>query len=206
MAIDKGIIKSHYEPRLDKYKENHQILNWENREAQLKRFRVFIENVDVKNRSLLDVGCGLGDLYSYIKNRGINVEYTGIDILEKMITGARAKNPGGEFFVHDLFSETPDSGNSGGKGFDIVFSSGLFNLKTGKDRDFLVHAVSVFYRKAKQRVVFNLLDTASENKEDIYCYYSPEEIEKTAGKIFAGVKIIKGYLPNDFTVICDIAR
>src|SRR6266567_4769887 len=46
---------------------------------------------------VLDVGCGLGGLYEFFQRSGLAVDYTGVDISERMIAGARARHPNARF-------------------------------------------------------------------------------------------------------------
>ncbi len=66
--------------------DNYRLLGWESRQAQYARFAAFVKNVALDGTSVLDVGCGLGDLFHFMTcGIGLNVEYTGIDISKRMI-------------------------------------------------------------------------------------------------------------------------
>ena len=73
-------IREYYLPKLNYEKSESGCLGWENQEAQELRFKV-LERVIFPHASILDVGCGLGNLYDYLRNRGYNFGYTGVDIL-----------------------------------------------------------------------------------------------------------------------------
>ena len=61
--------------------------------SHLKRFRKMMELGDFNGKSLLDVGCGVGGFYGFLKERDVRVDYTGIDICEDMIRAAKQDYP-----------------------------------------------------------------------------------------------------------------
>lgn len=196
-------LKKHYEPRIEKFKDNSRVLDWENVDAQFKRFRAMTDNIDLHGKSVLDVGCGCGDLYGLMKEKQSKPAYTGVDILEKMIERAAVEYPDAAFFCADIFSADFCVVDSFGcSTFDIIFTSGIFNLNVGNNEDFLKKAVPVLAELADEAFIFNLLDPASPDRDDNYFYYKPESAVKLASEFSADIKIIKGYLANDYTLIC----
>jgi len=54
-------------------------LYWSNREIQELRFQILLgTNTPPSVSSLLDVGCGFGDLYNFLKPQAIKTDYTGM--------------------------------------------------------------------------------------------------------------------------------
>jgi len=82
------IIKSFYEPKIGSALPDFEILGWESAEAQKYRFDAFIKNINLEGLSILDVGCGLGNLLEHLTEENISVKYTGVDILPGMIAHA----------------------------------------------------------------------------------------------------------------------
>ncbi len=196
--MKKRFIQMHYEDRISDDMDHHQILGWESKDAQQARFKVLTDNIILTGKRLLDVGCGLGDLYKYLKESSIKCRYTGVDISEKMILRASRVHPDAEFYFRDVFEgEHLFEENS----FDIVYSSGIFNLNLGNNLDFLSDAVRIFHFMSSSYTVFNLLSEKSANKESQYYYYNIEQISELIKKYFSNYKIVEYYLENDFTVI-----
>lgn len=199
--LDIDIIRSYYEPKIKHLKEDYQILGWEDKEAHIKRFEVLTNNIDLNGKTILDVGCGLGNLFQFLKQKRIDVDYTGVDILEKMIERAKLKNPGAKYICEDIFKNCIFDNNS----FDIVYASGIFNLKLSDNMTFLKNALETFFMLSKNTVVFNLLSTNSSDKEDKYCYYNILDVNRILEGLSyspSSVKFIDNYLNDDFTVIC----
>jgi SAM-dependent methyltransferase len=193
-------IHDHYIPRIENIETNYAILDWESAEAQELRFNAMIHNVDLEGSSLLDVGCGLGDLHACLVRRGIHTDYMGIDLLPEMIDAAQKRHPDVPFRELDLF-RNPDSLD---RTFDVVFCSGIFNLNLGNNHQFLQDALDVFFSLATRTVVFNLLHKRSPDPDHYYFYFTPEEVIPWVRKYSDKTRIIDDYLANDFTVIVDL--
>ncbi len=194
------IIKTYYDNNMEKQLPEYGILGWESEEAQHLRFDMLLSSIALDGRKLLDVGCGTGNLLEYMISKGIKAEYTGIDILEKMIAIAKGKKLAGSFMHMDIFKNNIFGRNS----FDVVYTSGIFNLNLGNNREFLKNALELFLDISGDAVVFNLLHVDSPDREDKYFYFHPDEVRDIlaplAGRL-AKAEFIESYLKNDFTVV-----
>lgn len=200
MEDRKRIVANHYEPLLNKYSEGYEILDWESLDSQIKRFEVLTDNVNLTGKKLLDIGCGTGDLFAYLRKMNLNENYYGIDILPKMIDRANKLHPEGKFFAGDIFMDSPFSKNQ----FDTIFCSGIFNLNMGDNEAFLKKSLPVFFAHAKEKVVFNLLDPGHFVHTDKYYFFNQKEVLHILREYTDNAIAITGYIPNDFTIIADV--
>lgn len=192
--------------------DNYKILGWESRNAQYVRFGAFAKNVELDRQSLLDVGCGLGDLYHFLTSGlGKSIYYYGIDISDRMIETAKKQleilvanglklseeNVSTvEFAQADLFAE------SFNRKYDWVYASGIFNLNLGNNQEFLEKAFKRFAELGQKGFACSMLNERSTDKEEPYYYYSPSSVSELAKKVGAkSVEIVDDYLENDFTII-----
>lgn len=195
-------IYDHYKDNFGKALTNDKILDWESRDAQEIRFSIlkdFILANNLTDITLLDVGCGLADLYDYLVRFDIRSGYTGIDILPEMISLAKQQHPDLQLIAGDIFADDllPDR-------FDVVYSSGIFNIDLGNNYDFLRNAVKRFMSLSKRYVVFNLLADTSLDKEAGYFYFNKQRVETLLSECkITDYKIITGYLHNDMSVIIN---
>lgn len=95
--------------------------------------------------SLLDVGCGIGNLITFT-SLATQHNYIGIDISRPMIMRARVRHPGYQFKVADPMMFT-------GK-FDLVVANGV--LLHQHDLFLKLHRIKEF---AKTRLIFNVMVT-----------------------------------------------
>lgn len=200
-------IREYYIDRVKDYKmPEYKVLDWESKEAQEKRFETFINAFSLKGSTMLDVGCGLGNLAEYIDKKNIKLYYIGVDLMPEMIERANKKtfeNIKPQFMVMDVFNEQNIE-----KDVDYIYSSGIFNLNLGNNKDFLKKALKSFFSIARKGVCFNLLDKSIEklygNK---YFYYDKFETIQYTKSILEdiGIKyeieLSDKYLSNDFTII-----
>jgi SAM-dependent methyltransferase len=194
----KKAIHAHYEPRISPDREHHEILDWADSASQQARFEALIRHVDLAGKSLLDVGCGLGDLWAFCQKRRIPVDYTGVDLIEKMVAAARQKHPAMRFVHADVFADNPFEPGS----FAVVFCSGTFNLRLGNNQEFLAVALERLLEIARETVAFNLLHRRAAQRHGHCFYYDPDEVRRLLERFPCDGTIHDDYLPNDFTVIC----
>lgn len=108
-------------------------------------------NCPLSQASVLDVGCGTGDLAPFLRKLGIK-DYLGIDIFKKAIKKARGKYPKEKFINGDFLNwEFKDK-------FDFVFGSGILTTKLHSDNYSILKAmVKKMWKLSRQGIVFNVL-------------------------------------------------
>jgi hypothetical protein len=85
----------------------------------------------------------------------------------------------------------------------VIYASGIFNLNLGNNLDFFDRALETFTRMAEKFIVITLLDEASPDRDDNYFYFNPEQAVLKLKNTGWNVSVLKGYLVNDFTLICS---
>lgn len=163
---------------------------WLDRNNQHKRFEMLLSKVK-KNDTILDIGCGGGEMVKYLQEHTLKNRYTGIDINPNYITIAKAKYPHKKFKVSNGF-------NVGGGSYDWAVASGIFTVDTSMTY-LLWYVGFIMARVVNKGFAFNLL---FETPYDGLIAYNPEEIRKVLEERFPEYKIeiVTGYLPDDFTV------
>jgi SAM-dependent methyltransferase len=198
-------IRQHYERRVNGTRPGYDILDWSSREAQNIRFDVLVQTMQrelagASTPSLLDVGCGMADLAAYLEDGEVDVAYTGADITFKVVREALRRAPSRRLLLADVFSAAP----FGAESFDVLFCSGVFNLKLGNNDDFVVRAVRAMIPLAREMVVVNMLHRRTATKY-VHChYFDPDEIASRISRPGLDVRVIDDYLENDFTVVVKV--
>lgn len=196
---DTNIIIQHFNKTIKKYKHGPKAVSWGSKQSQKIRFEILSEVGELKNRSVLDLGCGFGDFYGYLtKKRKIRLKkYLGIDIHPEMIKRAREKYPEAKFEVRDLLFKAPSK-----QSFDYVVESGIFNLKIPNWHKFTYKTLAKMYKISKIGVGANFLNIFSPFEKDRNSYYAdPCKILKFVCTYLTHKIILRqNYKPNDFTI------
>jgi SAM-dependent methyltransferase len=173
-------------------------LYWSSREIQELRFQVLLE-IGVKTvASVLDVGCGFGDLYDYLQRRGIETDYTGIDLSPELIDKARELYPSAEFHSGDIFEFDPPA-----QSYDYVLLSGALNEEMDDGGDYARQVIRRMYQTCRKGLAFNLLDARDSSvagRFDLQCF-QPEEILNYCRSLGGECSLRDDYLDNDFTLL-----
>jgi SAM-dependent methyltransferase len=135
------------------YGHSPQALYWESREVQDLRFDVLLECGIESGDSVLDVGCGFADLYHYMRAKGLEVDYTGIDLSPDMIEAAWGRAPELNLFQGDLFDFDPPP-----QAYDWVVLSGALNEPLQDDGTYLRAMLPRLFSSCRKGLAFNLLN------------------------------------------------
>jgi trans-aconitate methyltransferase len=168
---DKAEAIQRYEERLKEFGPSMKALGWRDEEQQKLRFKILAEIGDLNGKKILDVGCGFGDFYGYLKEQGINADFTGYDVTPKFIEVAREKYPDARFEVKDILADSVD------ETFDYVFSSGVFNHKIADNMTFTKAMITKMCTLSKIGVATNMMTDKVDYQDAHLFYYSPKEME-----------------------------
>lgn len=159
-----------YEERLQQHGKSAQALGWKDQKQQWLRFDILSQIASLDGAKILDVGCGFGDFYTYLKERGIHVEYVGYDIVPALLDIAREQISDARFELRDITIEFPT------EKFDYVFFSGILNHKIGDNMAFARTLIAKCFESADKGVAINMMTSYVDFREDYLYYYSPEEM------------------------------
>ena len=171
---------------------NPQALSWNNDYTQKIRFIALTQIYNLDNKTILDVGCGFGDLYDLLKEKYKDFKYTGIDVLPNMIQNAKKKHPNIDFI------ETEYSKYEGDK-YDIILSSGALSFKILNYKDYYFGMIEKMYKESKIATGFNMLNIKNHIDDDTFIAYSLPEVYEFCSSLTEKIIIRQDYLPHDFT-------
>lgn len=200
MAKDSNEIKKQYQEKFEKYGVDPRSLFWKGKGAAHQRFRQMWAEIDFNNKSVLDIGCGFGEMAKFLDKRYENVRYTGVDIVPEFVNNAREKFPHHTFHALDYF-ENPIE-----EKFDIVMASGTLNSNFGTKEDNMVFrkkAIKVMFEHTNKVMVFNMLGAHPqlENEDENNVWYADSlEILDYCLSLTRRVLLRHHYHPMDFTV------
>ncbi|MGB0589906.1 MAG: methyltransferase domain-containing protein [Myxococcota bacterium] len=100
-------------------------VGWESDAAHLLRLRAIADSLTPLDglRDLRDIGCGEGRLLEVLNEVGYSGTYVGEEILQDMVSRAKAAHPGAEFILGDALGSGPRA--------DAIVCSGTLNTPAG---------------------------------------------------------------------------
>ncbi len=144
--------------------------------------------------SILDVGCGTGDLSAFLREKGIS-DYVGIDIYEPSLERARERYPQETFINGDLLTMKFE------KEFDYAFCSGGFTLNLTIDNyDFLYSMISAMWELTTVGIAFNFLSDDDPDPDHDLFFYDPEKVIEICQNIAPEAVISAVVSPNEYQV------
>lgn len=185
-----------YDERLARYGHDPRTLGWPKRRHRL-RWSILTSQWDFRGASVLDFGCGFGDLYAWFREKKIDVDYEGIDINPKLIAEGKRKYPVAKLSVRDALAEDLT------RTYDYVLSSGVHNIRFADNDAFTRETFELFDRTATRGFAVNFLSDKVEYRLEHAHHSSPEEILALAYRFSNRVVLRNDYMPFEFTVFVD---
>lgn len=197
LEVDKKISLDFYKKGFITYGEDVKTLGYGSVESQESRLRVVSEIGDLSNKSILDVGCGFGDLYTFLHRQGIHPNrYLGIDISSELLDVARKRLPEVEFeLVGILDFEATEK-------FDFVVACGLFGLESPNWQRLLKKQLRKLYDLCEIGVIVNFLSCYTTWVKNPASHYAdPAKIFEFVLKNLSNRVVLRhDYAANDFTI------
>ena len=187
-------IKTCYNDRYEKFGYDVRTIGWGSAESQMLRFKVLSDIADLRGKTICDVGCGFGDLYSYLIKRFGHVNYIGFDLSDKLIAEAMTRYPEANFETKDILQDSPDMD------IDYVLCSGALNLKINEHEKYVEQMLVRMFELGKRGVAVNFLSSYVDYSLDKDFHFSPESAFKLGKRITNFVSLRHDYPLYEFTL------
>ncbi len=174
-------------------RDNSLALGWRNRHSQLIRFDALASIADLNGKTILDAGCGHGDLFAFLLECYPDMAgYCGVDFIPEMITAARNRftSPIASFWPVSFMS--PDLPIH-----DYVLASGSLNYASA-DPAYIYKAISRLFELSRLGLGFNLLRAVP--YEGLLVAYDPQDVVAYCHTLSHNVILVDDYADEDFTV------
>jgi SAM-dependent methyltransferase len=196
MAIkDVAVVKAYHQSRIARFgAETAEALGWKFRDRQLARFEEFTRMDFFEGCSVLDVGCGHGDLLPALQSVVSEFHYTGIDQSEEFLQIALqryGREPNARFLLGE-FGSTPLPRS------DFVICCGALNYRNS-DVGYLQRMIVRFFEAANIGVGLNLLGKI-DFEDGVLVAHSPAEVLAFCRMISPYVEIRQSPDDDNFTV------
>ena len=189
-------MRAHYDALVARHGLSHKALDWGSRDSQELRFSVLAAIADLRGRSVLDVGCGLADFCEFLRARGIEVDYTGVDLSPAMVAKAAERFPGVRLVAGNILEcELP------AQGYDYVLASGIFTFLRGAEAEATAwRLIERLHGLARRACGFNSLSTWARERDPGEFQLDPAATLARCRELGEGVVLRHDYLAHDFTV------
>ncbi|GBE29037.1 MAG TPA: class I SAM-dependent methyltransferase [Bacteroidetes bacterium] len=176
-----NIIKEFHAGLLNRYKgtemSSPMVCGWSSRESQEARFSALMRTLKYNGGSIVDYGCGTGDLYAFIVRHFGHVQYTGVDFHEGMLRQAKHKY-NAEFIrcgFDDISFEPAD----------FVVASGVFQFRDALNPAYYDQIVKDLFSKSRVALAVNFLSDTRQDSEEIdsELYLQPCQVVQLAASI-----------------------
>ena len=186
-------IYNYYQNLYNEHGISSKSVGWGSKKGkQSIRFEILCGIGKISNSSILDVGCGFGDLFGFLEYKQISTQYHGIDINENLINA-------GKKIYQDAYLECRDFEiKKFNKKFDWVFSSGI--TSHGSTYSHLESIMNEMYRICKNGFAMNFVSDNVDYKTKDLFYSSPEKIISITKTFSNRFTLRHDYMPFEFTL------
>jgi SAM-dependent methyltransferase len=176
-----------------------RVAGWGSAELQRARFDALVRACGYRGGSVLDLGCGPADLYFHLRELGLPLHYTGVDIDPRMVELARSRGaPGIDLVALDHLDHV------GPGNFDYVLASGIFQFRDPADPLYHLNILDQGYDISRRAIAANLLSALrpEHDKAADELYADPATIARFAAAVTDRWTIDHSYHPHagDFTI------
>jgi SAM-dependent methyltransferase len=196
-----------YESHVRRFGYGYRALGFGRRSSQEKRFGALAALGAFDGASVLDVGCGFGDFLAWLRARGVQPRYTGLDLTGPMVERCRRRfaedgKEGSErlaegsarFIVGDALAWQAE------QEYDYVVASGIFGYHAKDTRRRIQPTLEKLFGIARIGLAVNFLSGCAQTRSPGRLYVQPADVLQYALRLTPAVRLDHTYMPNDFTL------
>jgi cyclopropane fatty-acyl-phospholipid synthase-like methyltransferase len=197
---DKVETQERYRERWLQYGYDSRSLGW-TKDCQWVRFEAAFEGLRKEDfESVIDFGCGFGDLLDFLRVKEWKGTYTGVDLVDELVKEAakhHALDNCAAFVCRDVEGFLPPTKAA------MAVAIGVFNHRLHQDNlTFVRETISSMWEATTKVVVCDFLSTAADmdhRRLDLY-YADPRQLYELATHFSRRVSLHHAYMPFEFQV------
>jgi len=193
---DRAEAVERYRARYRQFGYDPRALGW-NKGRQQVRFAAVFDTIGMAFDSVLDVGCGFGDLFGYLTERGWRGTYLGVDLCPELLDEGRKRfGPmGARFECVDLSAE-PLQYTA-----DVAVAIGVFNHRLkGDNLEFIAQMLHAMWARSTHAIVADYLSSTANRPRPELFHANPEDVLRLAFGFSKRVRLEHSYMPFEFLV------
>jgi SAM-dependent methyltransferase len=194
---DKQEYIERYTNRLNIFGYSPETLGWGKNGRQDIRFSVLSQSIiNTPDCSVLDIGCGFADLYTYLLNNGWKGRYVGVDLVPSLLKVAKEKNSDLELYNYDI-----EQSKVLGK-FDYVVASGIFNAKLNDadNQQHIINSLTCMMEIANKMICVDFMSTYVDFQKEGSWHTDPAWLVNQINKLTKRFSLRYDYMPFEFAV------
>ncbi|PIQ56530.1 MAG: hypothetical protein COW01_04325 [Bdellovibrionales bacterium CG12_big_fil_rev_8_21_14_0_65_38_15] len=188
-----------------KYKEsfrmhgNHDKAVFFPKGRQFVRYRSMLKNFKNDKKTILDYGCGLAKLRSYLKSSHPSYVYNGADIVNDFIDENSKNYPESNFKLIESYEDIDNS-------YDIILCSGVFNIlydfSLENHQDYVFNCIKHLFNKTNVALCVDFMHDEVDFQQDGAFH---QNISKLIGfvKTHLSERYVfdRSFLPYEFSLV-----
>jgi len=194
-------VAAYYSAKLATHGPTSQGVDWNGRASHDTRHRQFLRLLgDDRKVSVLDLGCGFGDFFRFLRAEGYQGPFIGYDVASNMI--AEASRLHGEADCQWRVGAEPS------EAADFAVASGIFNVKGDVPTEAWVRyvhdTIDILARAGRRGFAFNVLSLSSDPERraaDLHYADPSDMLSHCLRRHGRSVALLQDYGLYEFTLI-----
>ena len=175
---------THYQNLLKQHGPGPQAVQYSDITSQNARFEILTQ-IDSNLNSVLDIGCGLGDLWAFMRSKGDQSSYLGLDIVPEFVEHANAR------FNDNSKAQLLNSLEALPLGYDYALLSGVFNNRVEKNWEFMTKTLKRMYEASNKGIAFNAMSIFVDYFDPELYYVDPTKLINFCKKELGGHPVLR---------------
>jgi SAM-dependent methyltransferase len=194
-------VAAYYSAKLATHGPNSNGVDWNGTASHELRHRQFLRLLeDGREASVLDLGCGFGDFFRFLRTEGHRGPFIGYDVAPSMIAEAVR--------LHGEVGCRWQVGGEPSEAADFAVASGIFNVRGSVPVElwaqYVLDTIDVLARVGTRGFAFNVLSLSSDHeRRAAHLYYADaaETLSYCLQRYGRSVALLQDYGLYEFTVI-----
>lgn len=187
-------VASYYDKLVDRFGHDPRAVDAGSWRSLRQRYEILSAALPAGCRSVLEVGCGLGDFGQFLNHRFPQMRYTGIDVSSRMIEEGQRIHPHLDLRRGNVL----DCSLSGV--YDAVFAQGIFYRLGPKAERLSFQLIKKMFSKARRVVAFCAISTWADRKNPYEFYVDPAWLMTQCRRLTRFMVLRHDYHPGDVAV------
>jgi SAM-dependent methyltransferase len=195
-------VATYYASKLATHGPTPQGVDWNGVASHELRHRQFLRLIEgVPDSSVLDLGCGFGDFFRFLRMEGHLGPYIGYDVASNMIAEALRLHGEGGGRQWRIGAEPDETA-------DFAIASGIFNVKGDIEikvwERYIYQTIDILARVGRRGFAFNVLSLSSDPERraaNLYYADASKMLSYCLARYGRSVALLQDYGLYEFTMI-----